>query len=61
MFLGDALHAGIGMALTEATGSVSQRVFRRQGFVERFSVSYRDFIYENKVVFASMLEHESAT
>ncbi|MGB9233426.1 MAG: GNAT family N-acetyltransferase [Terriglobales bacterium] len=45
-------------ALTEATGRISQSVFRKQGFVERFSVSYRDFRYENKLVFASIQEHE---
>ncbi len=47
-------------AVTEATGIVSQRVFRKQGFVDRFSVSYRDFTYEGKVVFGSIQGHENA-
>jgi hypothetical protein len=49
------------MALTEATGRISQRVFRKQGFVDRFSISYRDFTYEHKVVFASIQGHENAS
>jgi hypothetical protein len=48
------------MAVTEATGRVSQRVFRKQGFEERFKVSYQDFIYDDKVVFASIQAHENA-
>jgi hypothetical protein len=35
-------------------------VFRKQGFADRFRVSYRDFRYEDKVVFASIQEHENA-
>src|ERR1700739_2231533 len=45
---------GYRAALAEATGNVSQRVFRKQGFVDRFSVAYRDFRYEDKLVFASI-------
>jgi hypothetical protein len=45
---------------SESEPRVSQRVFRKQGFVERFSVSYGEFMYENKVVFVSIQEHESA-
>jgi ribosomal protein S18 acetylase RimI-like enzyme len=51
---------GYRMALTEATGRVSQHIFRTSGFADRFSVSYHDFVYENKVVFASIREHERA-
>ena len=47
-------------AVTEATGIVSQRVFRKQGFVDRFSVSYRDFTHEGKFVFGSIQGHENA-
>jgi ribosomal protein S18 acetylase RimI-like enzyme len=54
------LQKGYRMALTEATGRVSQHIFRKNGFADRFSVSYRDFVYENKVVFASIREHEKA-
>ncbi len=51
---------GYRTALTEATGRVSQHVFRKNGFAERFSVAYQDFVYEDKVVFASIREHEQA-
>ena len=54
------LRKGYRMALTEATGIVSQHIFRTSGFADRFSVSYRDFVYENKAVFASIREHEKA-
>ena len=47
-------------ALTEATGKVSQHAFRKNGFIDRFSVSYQKFLYENKAVFASIKEHEKA-
>lgn len=47
-------------AVTEATGKVSQRVFRKQGFGDRFSVAYQDFRYENRLVFAAIQEHEGA-
>jgi len=51
---------GYRAALTEATGKISQRVFRKQGFADRFSVAYSDFRYEDKLVFASIQEHERA-
>lgn len=51
---------GYQIALTEATGKVSQHIFRKNGFVDRFSVSYQTFTFENRVVFASIREHERA-
>jgi ribosomal protein S18 acetylase RimI-like enzyme len=51
---------GYRTALTEATGRVSQHIFRKNGFTERCSVTYRDFVYENATVFASIREHEKA-
>jgi len=51
---------GYRAALTEATGKVSQHAFRKNGFADRFSVSYQNFLYENKAVFASIKEHEKA-
>ena len=51
---------GYRAALTEATGKVSQHTFRKNGFADRFSVSYQNFLYENKAVFASIKEHEKA-
>jgi ribosomal protein S18 acetylase RimI-like enzyme len=58
--LANGFRKGYRKALTEATGRVSQHVFRKQGFTDRFSVSYRDFLYEGKAVFASIQGHESA-
>lgn len=45
---------GYGWALTEATGLVSQRVFGKLGFEERFRTVYRDFEYHGETVFASI-------
>ena len=56
----NGLQKGYRMALTEATGRVSQHIFRKNGFADRFSVSYRDFLYENKTVFAAIREHDKA-
>ena len=58
--LENGFQKGYRMALTEASGKISQHILRKQGFVDRFSVSYRDFVYEGKVTFASIQEHESA-
>ncbi|MDE3137624.1 MAG: GNAT family N-acetyltransferase [Acidobacteriota bacterium] len=58
--LENGIRRGYRMAVTEATGIVSQRVFRKQGFVDRFSVSYRGFKHEGKFVFNSIQGHESA-
>jgi GNAT superfamily N-acetyltransferase len=54
------IRKGYRMAVTEATGNVSQRVFRKNGFVERFRVTYRDFLYEGEAVFGSIEGHENA-
>jgi len=56
----NGLRRGYRVAFTEATGKVSQHIFQKNGFAERFSVSYREFMYEDKVVFASIREHEKA-
>jgi ribosomal protein S18 acetylase RimI-like enzyme len=51
---------GYRTALAEATGKVSQHIFRKNGFADRFRVPYRDFKYEDRAVFASIGEHEEA-
>jgi ribosomal protein S18 acetylase RimI-like enzyme len=58
--LANGSQKGYRTALTEATGVVSQHIFRKQGFAERFRVSYRDFTYEGRTVFASIQGHEAA-
>jgi ribosomal protein S18 acetylase RimI-like enzyme len=59
--LDNGIRRGYRTAVTEATGKVSHHLFRKQGFVDRFSVSYRDFLYEDKLVFAAIQGHEQAT
>ena len=51
---------GYQKALTEATGKISQHIFRKNGFVQRFCVPYRSFMYEGRLVFASIQGHEGA-
>jgi GNAT superfamily N-acetyltransferase len=58
--LDNGIRKGYRMAVTEATGIVSQRVFRKNGFVDRFSVAYGNFTHEDKFVFASIQGHEYA-
>jgi hypothetical protein len=40
--------------VTEANGPVSQHIFRKLGFREQFVVSYQDFRFEDRPVFASI-------
>jgi len=47
-------------AVTEATGVISQRVFGKLGFEERYRVSYRDYSYGGEAVFASIVAHDGA-
>lgn len=50
--LENAAARGYRMALAEATGAVSQSICRKLGFVERLSVSYQDYTYQGRRVFA---------
>jgi hypothetical protein len=47
-------------AVTEASGLVSQRVFSKLGFEERYRVSYRDYDYGGEAVFVSIVGHDGA-
>lgn len=49
---------GYGFAVTEATGKVSQHVFRKLGFRDLFSTAYADFRHEGRAVFSSIVGHE---
>jgi ribosomal protein S18 acetylase RimI-like enzyme len=51
---------GYRSGVTEATGRVSQHIFRKNGFADRFSLSYCDFRYDDKLAFTSIQEHEKA-
>ena len=46
--------------MTEATGSASQHIFRKFGFIERVRLAYRDHRYQGKAVFAGIQEPEAA-
>lgn len=48
---------GYRIAVTEATNSVSQHIFRKLGFVDRVHRSYRDHRYEGQPFFASIEGH----
>lgn len=56
----NALRKGYRVAVTEATGRVSQHIFRKLGFSDRFSVSYKDFTFGGRRVFESIEGHEGA-
>ena len=56
----NGVRKGYRTGITEATGKVSQHIFRKNGFADRFRVSYRSFVYENRAVFAAIREHEGA-
>lgn len=58
--LENGIRKGYRIAVTEATGKISQHVFRTLGFVDRFKVSYRDFRCDGKVAFARITEHDGA-
>lgn len=50
---------GYQRAITEATGKVSQHIFRGHGFLEQCRTSYRDFVYQGNHPFASAVDHEA--
>lgn len=52
--LENAAKRGYRFAVTEANGPVSQHIFRRFGFRERCTVSYKDFRFDGRPVFASI-------
>lgn len=47
---------GYGLAVTEATNPTSQHIFRKLGFTERVHLSYQDYRFHGKTVFASIAE-----
>ena len=57
--IGNGHQKGFQHAVTEATGVISQHVFRKLGFTERLRVSYRDYQYEGQPVFASIRGHDA--
>lgn len=55
--LANAERKGYTHAITEATNTTSQHVFRKQGFVERVRRSYADHRFEGRAFFGSIAEH----
>lgn len=55
--LENAIRQGYAMAVTEATGAVSQSIFRKAGFTERLRVEYKDYVFEGHRVFQSIEGH----
>jgi hypothetical protein len=52
--------AGHRTGLAQRPDGVSQHIFRKNGFVERFRVSYSEVLYEGKAVFTSIRGHDAA-
>ncbi len=48
---------GYERAITEATGKVSQHIFRKQGFIERFRIVYKDFLQDGNRPFETISDH----
>jgi ribosomal protein S18 acetylase RimI-like enzyme len=55
--LANGVRRGYRVAVTEATNGTSQHIFRKQGFVERVRLSYRDHRFDGQAVFATIAEH----
>ncbi len=58
--LNNASGRGFKKAVTEATGEVSQHIFRKLGFLDRYSVSYQEFRFEGNKPFSSIPGHAGA-
>jgi ribosomal protein S18 acetylase RimI-like enzyme len=50
---------GYEKAVTEATGNVSQHIFRGTGFVEQFRIPYHGFQFQGEFTFRSIVDHEA--
>jgi hypothetical protein len=58
--LENGVQKGYRTAVTEATGLVSQHIFREtHGFVARHEIAYQTFRYQGRRPFASIKEHRS--
>ena len=50
---------GYKSAVTEATGNVSQHIFRNLGFADCFRIAYKEFDYHGKRPFETIEHHEA--
>ncbi len=55
--LENGVRKGYTTDVVEATGVVSQHIFRKFGFVDRFEAPYKTFTFQNKPVFESIKDH----
>ena len=46
-------------AVVEATRNISQHLFRKYGFEDRFSIDYQTYEYKGMKVFEGIKEHSS--
>jgi ribosomal protein S18 acetylase RimI-like enzyme len=56
--LTNGIRKGYTVAVTEATNSVSQHIFRKLGFVDRVKRSYREHRYRGRAFFGDIHGHE---
>lgn len=55
--LENGVRKGYTTGVVEATGVVSQHIFRKFGFVDRFEAPYKTFTFQDKPVFESIKDH----
>lgn len=57
--LANGKNRGYERAITEATGKVSQHIFRAHGFIDQVRIAYRDFSFGGTRPFGSIADHEA--
>jgi GNAT superfamily N-acetyltransferase len=55
--LENGIKKGYKTGVVEATGVVSQHIFRKFGFLDRFEAPYKTFTFQDKRVFESIKDH----
>ena len=58
--LANGVHEGYSTTVAEATGVISQHIFRKHGFVDRNEIAYKDFAHDGGRPFANIEGHPSA-
>jgi len=54
-----AIEKGFLVAKVEATGNISQHIFRKYGFEDRCSIDYQTYEYKGRKIFQGIKEHKS--
>ncbi|MGR8929568.1 MAG: GNAT family N-acetyltransferase [Gammaproteobacteria bacterium] len=56
--LENGINKGYKVAVTEATGTISQHIFKnRFGFEDRYEISYKGFVYKGERIFEAIAGH----